>query len=235
MECIPGRAGASESGSGSPAGTPGRFGGNSRQRRAGSPARGCSAPRAVLHSRPSRSRGNLLPEEWAGGGGEPSIASAWASWRPFRPRRCAARPLPVASVFFFLKTKERKISPQPSPVTCGPGGGSCGFRERRRGPAGRRRRRRRRRPTWRRAGLGRAAATPERPSAVARLAVLTPAPNLARRPRSAQPRSARARPGAGTAQRQRRWARQAPDPQLRCSPAGGARRPEPWNRRRSST
>ena len=138
-------------------------------------------------------------------------------------------------LFFFLKTKERKISPQPSPVTCGPGGGSCGFRERRRGPAGRRRRRRRRRPTWRRAGLGRAAATPERPSAVARLAVLTPAPNLARRPRSAQPRSARARPGAGTAQRQRRWARQAPDPQLRCSPAGGARRPEPWNRRRSST
>ena len=69
-------------------------------------------------------------------------------------------------LFFFLKTKERKISPQPSPVTCGPGGGSCGFRERRRGPAGRRRRRRRRRPTWRRAGLGRAAATPERPSAL---------------------------------------------------------------------
>lgn len=150
----------------------------------------------------------------------------------------AARPapplLPLFLFFFFLKN-ERKISPQPSPVTCGPRGGSCGFRERRRGPAGRRRRRRRRRPTWRRAGLGRAAAAPERPTAVARLAVPTPAPNLARRPRSAQPRSARARPGAGTAQRQRRWARQAPDPQLRCSPAGGARRPEPWNRRRSST
>lgn len=119
----------------------------------------------------------------------------------------------IASVFLKKKRKkERKISPQPSPVTCGPRGGSCGFRERRRGPAGRRRRRRRRRPTWRRAGLGRAAAAPERPTAVARLVVPTPAPNLARRPQSPQPRSARARRGAGTAQRQRRWACQAPDP-----------------------
>ena len=239
LRCVPGRAGASKSGSGSPAGTPARFGGNRRQRRAGSPARGLrgrSAQRVALCSRPSR--GNLLLEEWAGGGdgGQPSLASARASRRPFHPRD-APRRSPSLTASIKKRKKERKITPQPSPVTGGPRGFSCGFRERTRGPAGRRRRRRRRRrrPTWRRAGLGRAAAAPEPSTAVARLGAPTPAPTLARRPRSAQRRSAGALPGAGTARRQRRAARQAPDPQLRSPPAGAARRPEPWNRRRSST
>jgi hypothetical protein len=82
---------------------------------------------------------------------------------------------------------------------------------------------RRSRPTWRRAGQGRAAA-PERPPSRLRPAAPTPAPNLAGRPRSTRGRSAGVRA-----------ARQARDPQLRRSPGAAARRPEPWNRRRSST
>lgn len=67
-------------------------GGTSRQCRAGPTAkglRGRSAWRAALHSRPSRSRGNLLLEKWAGGGddyGGPSLASARASRRPSHSR-----------------------------------------------------------------------------------------------------------------------------------------------------
>lgn len=63
-------------------------------------------------------------------------------------------------------------------------------------------------------------------------------PTLAPRPRSARGRSAGARrPGAGPAPRQRGAARQARQPPLRRPPAGrrAAPRPEPWNRRRSST
>lgn len=58
---------------------------------------------------------------------------------------------------------------------------------------------------------------------------------LARRPRSARGRSAGALPGTGPVPRQRGTARQAREPQLRRTPAGAAPRPEPWNRRRSST
>lgn len=58
---------------------------------------------------------------------------------------------------------------------------------------------------------------------------------LARRPPSARGRSAGALPGTGPAPRQRGTALQAREPQLRRTPAGTAPRPEPWNRRRSST
>lgn len=95
---------------------------------------------------------------------------------------------------------------------------------------GRRRRRRRGRgPTWRRAGLGRAAAALERPTALARLAAPTPAtqPGPAAAERAGQERAG----GAEAAPR----GCQAEHPPLRRPPAGTARRPEPWNRRRSST
>lgn len=58
---------------------------------------------------------------------------------------------------------------------------------------------------------------------------------LARRPRSAPGRSAGALPGTGPAPRQRGTARQAREPQLCRTLASAASRPEPWNRRRSST
>lgn len=99
--CVSGRAGASESRTGRPTGILRRFalrsGGNSRQGCAGSTARalrGRSVWPAVCHSCPSRSRGNLLLEKWAGGGdddGGPSLASARASRRPFHPRDALQR------------------------------------------------------------------------------------------------------------------------------------------------
>ena len=102
------------SGSGSPAGTPGRFGGNRRQLRAASTARGRSALRAALRSRPSRPRGNLLLEEWAGSGdgGEPSLASARASRQRFHPRDAPRRgPSLIASIEKKKKKKRKEKSP----------------------------------------------------------------------------------------------------------------------------
>lgn len=113
----PGRAGASKSGSWSPAGTPARFGGNRRQRPAGSPARVLrrrSAQRVALYSRPSR--GNLLLEEWAGGRGdgeEPSFASAWPLRRPFH-RRDAPRRNPFLTASIKKRKKERKKNHPPT-------------------------------------------------------------------------------------------------------------------------
>lgn len=82
------RSAASESETGCPTGALRRLRvqgrGNCHQCCAASTAKGLqgrSALRAPLHSRPSRSPGNLLLEKWAGGGdddGGPSLASAGA-------------------------------------------------------------------------------------------------------------------------------------------------------------
>lgn len=183
-----------------------------------------------LRASPSRPRGNLLPGKgWAGGAGG-GLSCSLCTPRPLTSDTLRARPslAPDSEKHTHIHTHTH-LSEQPVPghgrpsAACAASG--SGGAAPRRGGAGQHGGAQ----GW--AGRPRLSAPPPQLGSQRPRVHLT----LARRPPSARGRSAGALPGTGPAPRQRGTALQAREPQLLRTPAGTAPRPEPWNRRRSST
>lgn len=178
---------------------------------------------------PSRPRGNLLPGEGVGGrrGRRTLVLSLRSAASHLRHVR--RTPLPGPGLGETHTRPHTHSSAPPEPGDGGPSAaraasGSGGAAPRR-GGAGQHGGAQ----GW--AGRPRLSAPPPQLGSLRPRAHLT----LARRPRNARGGSSGALPGTEPGPRQRGTARQAREPQLRRTPAGATPRPEPWNRRRSST